>query len=119
MAHPRDGLSGYFDQYGFDPYTGTDSAVVEPNFINESANDLISEGLFTMEFDAMEILNAKRFENIRSATTDETARSTTCRAPSAHTTSWLEDHGRADALIAGEAFISDEFPGPSTTGSPS
>ena len=60
VAHPRDGLLGYFDQYGFDPYTGTDSAVVEPNFINASANELIDPGLFTMEFDAMEILNAKR-----------------------------------------------------------
>ena len=56
---PRDGLLGYFDQYG-DPYTGTNHAVVEPNFINASANEAIDPGLFTMEFDAMEILNAKR-----------------------------------------------------------
>ena len=112
VAHPRDGLSGYFDQYGFDPYTGTDSAVVEPNFINESANDLISEGLFTMEFDAMEILNAKRFENIRSATTDET--DALYDMPGSVSTYELLSRTAAEqaALEAGDAFLSDERPGP-------
>ena len=112
VAHPRDGLLGYFDQYGFDPYTGTDSAVVEPNFINASANELIDPGLFTMEFDAMEILNAKRFENIRSATTDETA--SLYDIPGSVSTYELLARTTEEqtALEAGDAFISDELPGP-------
>lgn len=112
VAHPRDGVLGYFDQYGFDMYSGTDSAVVEPSVFSELTNDQISAAQFSMDFDAMEILNAKRFEVIRSSTTlemdalAETEGSITTHELLSRT---MDEQRR---LIAGEAFISSEYPGP-------
>jgi hypothetical protein len=75
VAHPRDGLLGYFDQYGFDPYAGAPGqAVADPGFLQSGLNDLISSQQFTLGIDAMEILNAKRFEMIRTPTEAELRR---------------------------------------------
>ena len=112
VAHPRDGVLGYFDQYGFDMYSGTDSAVVEPSVFSELTNDQISAAQFSMDFDAMEILNAKRFEVIRASTSlelaalDESAGSVTTNDLLSRT---LTEQRQ---LIAGESFISPEYPGP-------
>jgi len=72
IAHPRDGMLGYFDQYGFDPYGGVvNGASATPGQFTELANPLISASQFTLEVDAMEILNAKRLEMIRTPTMAE------------------------------------------------
>ncbi len=66
VAHPRDGILGYFDQYGFDPYTGT---VTTP--ILSSVNPLLGSAKMRLDFDAIELLNGKRFELIRTPTQPE------------------------------------------------
>ena len=112
VAHPRDGLSGYFDQYGFDMYSGTDSAVVEPNLFTELTNDQISARQFSMDFDAMEVLNAKRFEVIRGPTTSEM--DALAETPKSVTTFDLLSRslGEQDSLADGSAYISTDYPGP-------
>jgi hypothetical protein len=112
VAHPRDGLLGYLDQYGFDMYSGTDNAIVEPSTITALANDLISAPQFSMDFDAMEILNGKRFETIRAATTTE-MEALTETPGSVSTYSLLSRTAdEQNALSDGSAFISPDYPGP-------
>lgn len=66
VAHPRDGILGYFDQYGYDPYTGT---VATP--IMSFANPILGADNFSTNFEALELLNGKRFELIRTPTQPE------------------------------------------------
>jgi hypothetical protein len=72
VGHPRDGILGYFDQYGFDPYTvGPNGApnVVTPIF--SGANELLDSYKISWEFDGIELLNGKRFDFLRTPTIDE------------------------------------------------
>lgn len=71
VGHPRDGILGYFDQYGLDHYAsdGT-SPLVAPSLVNYT-NPLLTTANWTEDFDALEILNAKRFELIRTPLTSE------------------------------------------------
>jgi hypothetical protein len=71
VAHPRDGILGYFDQYGLDPYVGTNRAVANPSPLNYLFNDLISPEAFSTDFDAVEILGAKSLELARTPTDRE------------------------------------------------
>ena len=67
VAHPRDGILGYFDQYGFDQFTGT---VQTPTLA--FANPLLANPEYmTLDFEALELLNGKRFEIIRTPTQPE------------------------------------------------
>lgn len=67
VAHPRDGILGYFDQYGFDPYTGETTT---PTL--SAANKLLANpDNMRLDFDALELLNGKRFEIIRTPTQPE------------------------------------------------
>jgi hypothetical protein len=67
VAHPRDGILGYFDQYGYNAYTGE---VSTPTL--SFANSLLKDSqLMTLDFDALELLNGKRFELIRTPTQPE------------------------------------------------
>lgn len=66
VAHPRDGILGYFDQYGFDPLSGE----VDTPFLS-SFNDQLAAEKFSTDFDALELLNGKRFELIRTPTQPE------------------------------------------------
>lgn len=67
VAHPRDGILGYFDQYGWDPYTGT---VVTP-IMAELGNEILADDNFSLNFEALELLNGKRFEFVRTPTQPE------------------------------------------------
>jgi hypothetical protein len=66
VAHPRDGVLGYFDQYGFDGYTGE---VRTP--ILSYVNPLLADDEFSLDFEAVELLNGKRLELIRTPTQPE------------------------------------------------
>ena len=66
VAHPRDGILGYFDQYGWSPYTGE---VQTP--ILSSVNPLLEKSKLTFDFDAIELLNGKRFDLMRTPTQPE------------------------------------------------
>ena len=77
MAHPRDGFIGYISQLEIDPYTlerknlGRPklSLAHDPMLSMEGSNPLFSES--TCEFEAMEVFNSKRFDQIRTPTEHE------------------------------------------------
>jgi hypothetical protein len=66
VGHPRDGLLGYFDQYGWDPYTGQ---IATPSL--SLINPLLAPNNLSWSFDAIELLNGKRMELIRTPTQPE------------------------------------------------
>jgi len=67
VAHPRDGILGYFDQFGFNAYDGE---IHTPTL--SGANPLLRDPKnFTTDFEALELLNGKRFELIRTPTQPE------------------------------------------------
>ena len=73
LAHPRDGFFGYIDQLGVDPFTmnrklGT---LQEKNPVFRTAS---------CDFDAMELINGKRFDLVRTATVEEVVDWNRCRA---------------------------------------
>jgi hypothetical protein len=71
VPHARDGILGYFDQFGLDPYTAANGDVVIRRPTLSFFNPILTSENFSLDFDAMEILNAKRFELIRSPTQSE------------------------------------------------
>lgn len=66
VAHPRDGILGYFDQYGYNPYIGE---VETP--LTALTNPVLAKDNFTLEFDALELLNGKRYDFMRTPTQGE------------------------------------------------
>jgi hypothetical protein len=66
VAHPRDGILGYHDQYGFDPITGE---IDTPT--TGVLNPLLAADDYSTEYEALELLNGKRFEIIRTPTQPE------------------------------------------------
>jgi hypothetical protein len=81
VAHPRDGILGYFDQYGFSSYGGSPGIaggegfpdVTVPATTMLSNFTLFNEQNFTLDFDALELFNGKRFDLIRTPTELEIA----------------------------------------------
>lgn len=71
VAHPRDGILGYFDQFGFDPYVGEiGQPVADAGFLTLT-NPLLDSRNFDTDFDALELLNGKRFDILRTPTQPE------------------------------------------------
>ncbi len=73
MAHPRDGFFGYIDQLGVDTYTmaRTPTLLEEANPVFRTAG---------CNFDAMEVINGKRFDLVRTPSVAESADWNRCRA---------------------------------------
>jgi hypothetical protein len=77
VGHPRDGILGYFDQYGFSAYEGQPGRGGEPGLptvdqpLLSLTNPLLAPPNITWDFDGLEILNGKRFEFIRTPTSPE------------------------------------------------
>jgi len=71
VAHPRDGILGYFDQYGFDPYRGIpgDPAISQP--LLNLFNELLVPANITFEFDGLELFTGKRQDLFRTPTQPE------------------------------------------------
>lgn len=72
-AHPRDGVFGYFDQYGLDPFAGSRlSPVIEEGSLLALANPILSDpSTFVLDYDGLEVLNAKRYDLVRTPTEQE------------------------------------------------
>lgn len=76
VAHPRDGILGYLDQYGFDPFEGE---VGEPSFstplfyvLAANATDTVNDAeLVSLDFDAFELFTGKRQDINRTPTAPE------------------------------------------------
>jgi hypothetical protein len=66
VAHPRDGILGYFDQYGFDPSTGQIETPTLALF-----NPLLQASAYSDDYEALELLNGKRVDLPRSPTQAE------------------------------------------------
>jgi hypothetical protein len=81
VAHPRDGILGYFDQFGFNPHGGIPGIAGQPGSpdinipLNSKVSDfqIFTEPNFTLEFDALELFNGKRLDLIRTPTAQEIA----------------------------------------------
>ena len=76
VAHPRAGILGYFDQYGFDPYGGNPGVGGEPGIasveipLNSQVSDftLFTEQNFTLDLDGIEVFSGKSLEYVRTPT---------------------------------------------------
>ncbi len=102
VAHPRDGILGYFDQFGFDPYSGTPGNPVSNPGTSAAANPLFFKSqYFTLEFDALELFNGKRFDIMRSPTQSELDQHAETRAVSVYEILSRTDAEQA-ALVSGE-----------------
>lgn len=71
VAHPRDGILGYFDQYGYSPYGGEVGEPLVETSLLALTNLLLASNNFSLDFDAIELLNGKRYDFIRTPTQDE------------------------------------------------
>lgn len=73
VAHPRDGFFGYIDQLNVDPFTlNRSKSLLEGN------NPAFRTA--SCDFDAMEIINGKRFDLVRTASVGEVVDYNRCRA---------------------------------------
>ena len=74
IGHPRDGIFGYFDQWGFDPFGGTPGFGGQPGLTKAVAptlsrsNEVIQQYPISWDFDGIEVLNGKRLELLRTPT---------------------------------------------------
>lgn len=75
IGHPRDGILGYFDQYNLDPYGdyqgGYNLLTSLSGNLLAQANPALEQSNFSTDVDALELLNGKRFEIIRTPTQPE------------------------------------------------
>jgi len=71
VAHPHDGILGYFDQYGLNPYEDDDGDVAIDTPMLSLTNELLAEENFSLEFDVLEIFNSYRMDLLRSPTQAE------------------------------------------------
>ena len=71
VAHPHDGILGYFDQFGLNPYGEDDGEVLIERPMLSITNDLLEPGNFSMEFDVLEVFNSYRFDLLRAPTQAE------------------------------------------------
>ncbi|MCP4867366.1 MAG: PHP domain-containing protein [Proteobacteria bacterium] len=72
IGHPRDGILGYFDQYGLDPYHGSMLNPSTTSSLLNLANPLLDADYFTLDFEGLELLNGKELAILRTPTQDET-----------------------------------------------
>jgi len=99
MAHPRDGFIGHISQHGLSPWDfGRELSFLEAN------NVLLSRT--TCDFDAMEVLNSKRFDLIRTPTNEEVIRFNRCDAEIAAATTVAELDAACPDLTEGGPLAS-------------
>ncbi len=83
INHPRDGILGYFDVYGYNPWLDIVDPQYDWEFAKRDITDLnmylellkifplFDHKNFTLDFDTIEVLNAKRMDLIRTPTWEE------------------------------------------------
>jgi hypothetical protein len=74
VAHPHDGILGYFDQFGLNPYGEDDGEVLIERPMLALTNDLLAPDNFSMEFDVLELFNSYRMDLLRTPTQAESDR---------------------------------------------
>ncbi|MFH1463109.1 MAG: CehA/McbA family metallohydrolase [Pseudomonadota bacterium] len=71
VAHPHDGILGYFDQFGLNPYEDDDGDVKIDRPMLSLTNPLLAPDNFSLDFEVLEVFNSYRTELIRSPTQRE------------------------------------------------
>ena len=73
IGHPRDGILGYFDQFGMNPFEDDNGKPKLEFSLLNIANPILEDGdlYFTLETEGIELLNGKRFDFIRTPTKAE------------------------------------------------
>lgn len=86
VGHPRDGILGYFDQYEVNTYRDDNGEVaLDASLLTQlSGNTLLEAQNFSTDFDALEVLNSKRFELIRTPTQPELDEFKATESPDQH-----------------------------------
>ncbi len=99
VNHPRDGFMGYFAQMGLNGY---DLNRATPGL--EACNPVSVE--ISCDFDAVEVLNEKRFELVRTPTAVEVARYNDCNSEmvEARYLSDFRDGSMCEELVAGPSY---------------
>ena len=122
VGHPRDGILGYFDQYGLVPFEGSlNSPRLEASLLN-LRNPLLTnpDATFSTDYDGLELLNGKRFDLIRTPTHREMTCFAAfedgvsvdgCDGPVTMSDIVRRTAEEQQALLDGELFISDELEG--------
>ncbi|MBL8614036.1 MAG: hypothetical protein JNM72_00360 [Deltaproteobacteria bacterium] len=86
VGHPRDGILGYFDQYEVNTYRDEAGKIaMDASLLTTlSGNTLLEPQNFSDDFDAIEVLNGKRFELIRTPTQPELDEFAETESPQQH-----------------------------------
>lgn len=72
VGHPRDGILGYFDQFGLNTYKGEPGELVfEQSSLTIALNPLLASDNFEENIDGLELMGTKRLEIIRTPTQPE------------------------------------------------
>ncbi len=71
VAHPHDGILGYFDQFGMNPFGHDDGEVLIERPMLALTNELLSPENFSMEFELLELFNSYRMDLLRTPTQAE------------------------------------------------
>ncbi len=87
VPHPRDSFFGYFDQFGMNPYDLT----LEPGLLQTQNSILANSANFDPTQDAIEVINGKRYDMIRTPSNDEIRKFNTCIAYLRHEIDALPD----------------------------
>ena len=110
VAHPHDGILGYFDQFGLNPYSHDDGEVLIERPMLALTNDLLSPDNFSMEFDILELFNSYRMDLLRSPTQAESDAYRLGEAVTAY--QWVSrTMEEQQALIDGDTTLGFNIPG--------
>ncbi|MCD6499534.1 MAG: hypothetical protein J7M25_14670 [Deltaproteobacteria bacterium] len=74
VPHPRDSFFGYFDQFGLDPFDLT----LKPGFLQQANTILSNTNNFDPTADAIELINSKRYDMIRTPSNGEVRKFNKC-----------------------------------------
>ncbi|MCB9662548.1 MAG: CehA/McbA family metallohydrolase [Alphaproteobacteria bacterium] len=80
VAHPRDGILGYFDEFGFDPFDGVPASGDVPaeviwnskvGGLLDNPNPILRDAVMDLSFDALEMFTGKRLDTHRTPLVSE------------------------------------------------
>ncbi len=114
VGHPRDGILGYYDQYGVDHFAVGDDGgpkVTTPLLNSLAQNELLNAENFSDDVDAIEVLNGKRMELIRTPTASEMADYAADLDTSRVNDMMARTMAEQDALIDGSELVAADYEG--------
>jgi len=110
IGHPRDGILGYFDQYGFDPFAGAPGA---PSFATSTFYALagtvldtnLNDALYaTLDADALELFTSKRLDVHRTPTQVEVDAYNAGQTDAEAVTAWAARTMEEQEALSGDVY---------------